>query len=72
MSASRPLFSLCMVRYSVIMGSHLSFNVDHAAKIAGLHHGDMASMAIIEFVDRDADAIGAGDKARVAAEDGAE
>ncbi|PCJ10091.1 MAG: 50S ribosomal protein L17 [Rhodobacteraceae bacterium] len=34
---------------------------------AGFRYGDMAPMAIIEFVDRDRDAKGAGDKARVAA-----
>jgi large subunit ribosomal protein L17 len=39
---------------------------------AGFRYGDMAPMAIIEFVDRDMDAKGAGDKARVAAEDLAE
>jgi len=39
---------------------------------AGFRYGDMAPMAIIEFVDRDRDAKGAGDKARVAAEDAAE
>ncbi len=36
---------------------------------AGFRYGDMAPMAIIEFVDRDPNAKGAGDKARVAAED---
>jgi large subunit ribosomal protein L17 len=35
---------------------------------AGFRYGDMAPMAIIELVDRDRDAKGAGDKARVAAE----
>ena len=35
---------------------------------AGFRFGDMAPMAIIEFVERDVDAKGAGDKARVAAE----
>ena len=39
---------------------------------AGFRYGDMAPMAIIEFIDRDRDAKGAGDKARVAAEDAAE
>lgn len=39
---------------------------------AGFRYGDMAPMAIIEFVDRDVDAKGAADKARVAAEDAAE
>ncbi|MGR3661268.1 MAG: 50S ribosomal protein L17 [Paracoccaceae bacterium] len=36
---------------------------------AGFRYGDMAPMAIIEFVDRDVDAKGAGDKARVEAEE---
>ena len=36
---------------------------------AGFRYGDMAPMAIIEFVDRDVDAKGKGDKARVAAEE---
>jgi len=39
---------------------------------AGFRYGDMAPMAIIEFVDRDVNAKGAGDKARVAAEEAAE
>ena len=36
---------------------------------AGFRYGDMAPMAIIEFVDRDVAAKGAVDKARVAAEE---
>lgn len=39
---------------------------------AGFRYGDMAPMAIIELVDRDVNAKGAGDKARVAAEEAAE
>ncbi len=39
---------------------------------AGFRYGDMAPMAIIELVDRDPAAKGAGDKARTAAEDAAE
>ncbi len=39
---------------------------------AGFRYGDMAPMAIIEFVDRDPDAKGAGDRARVEAEEAAE
>ena len=35
---------------------------------AGFRHGDNAAMAVIEFVDRDVDAKGAADKARVEAE----
>ena len=36
---------------------------------AGFRYGDMAPMAIIEFVDRDLDAKGAADKVRTAAEE---
>ena len=39
---------------------------------AGFRYGDIAPMAIIEFVDRDVAAKGAADKARVAAEESAE
>ena len=39
---------------------------------AGFRYGDMAPMAIVEFVDRDPDAKGAADKARLEAEDTAE
>ena len=39
---------------------------------AGFRYGDMAPMAIIEFVDRDPEAKGAGDRARVAAEEAME
>ncbi|MCU0908556.1 MAG: 50S ribosomal protein L17 [Rhodobacteraceae bacterium] len=39
---------------------------------AGFRYGDMAPMAIIEFVDRDPDAKGASDRARLEAEDAAE
>ncbi|MEL6641439.1 MAG: 50S ribosomal protein L17 [Pseudomonadota bacterium] len=39
---------------------------------AGFRYGDMAPMAIIEFVDRDVDAKGAADKARLEAEDAVE
>jgi len=39
---------------------------------AGFRYGDMAPMAIIEFVERDLSAKGAADKARVAAEEAAE
>jgi large subunit ribosomal protein L17 len=38
---------------------------------AGFRYGDMAPMAIIEFVERDADAKGAADKARLAEEEAA-
>ena len=36
---------------------------------AGFRYGDMAPMAIIEFVDRDPEAKGAADRARVEAEE---
>jgi len=39
---------------------------------AGFRYGDMAPMAIIEFVDRDVEAKGASDRARVEAEETAE
>ena len=38
----------------------------------GFRYGDMAPMAIIEFVDRDVDAKGKADKARIAAAESAE
>ena len=39
---------------------------------AGFRYGDMAPMAIIELVDRDPEAKGAADKARLAEEEAAE
>ncbi len=39
---------------------------------AGFRYGDMAPMAIIEFVERDLSAKGAADKARLAADEAAE
>jgi len=39
---------------------------------AGFRYGDMAPMAIIEFVDRDPAAKGAADKARIESEEAAE
>ncbi|MCR9149435.1 MAG: 50S ribosomal protein L17 [Rhodobacteraceae bacterium] len=39
---------------------------------AGFRYGDMAPMAIIEFVDRDTTAKGAADRARLEAEEAAE
>ncbi len=36
---------------------------------AGFRYGDMAPMAIVELVDRDPDAKGAGDRARLAEEE---
>ncbi|RBI84372.1 50S ribosomal protein L17 [Rhodosalinus halophilus] len=39
---------------------------------AGFRYGDMAPMAIVEFVDRDPDAKGAADRARLAEEEAGE
>lgn len=39
---------------------------------AGFRYGDMAPMAIIEFVERDTSAKGAADRARIEAESEAE
>ncbi|SEA97425.1 50S ribosomal protein L17 [Rubrimonas cliftonensis] len=39
---------------------------------AGFRYGDMAPMAIVELVDRDVEAKGAADRARVAEEEAAE
>jgi large subunit ribosomal protein L17 len=39
---------------------------------AGFRYGDMAPMAIIELVDRDPDAKGASDRARIEAEESAD
>ncbi|MCI2394429.1 50S ribosomal protein L17 [Aliiroseovarius sediminis] len=39
---------------------------------AGFRYGDMAPMAIIEFVDRDVDAKGAADRIRLEAEEAAD
>ena len=39
---------------------------------AGFRHGDNAPIAVVEFVDRDVDAKGAADRARLEAEQAAE
>ncbi len=61
--AVKKLFDILGPRYQERSGGY--------ARVlkAGFRYGDMAPMAIIELVDRDADAKGAGDKARVAAEE---
>jgi len=63
---ARKLFEVLGPRYAERSGGY--------ARIlkAGFRYGDMAPMAIIELVDRDPDAKGAGDRARVAAEEAAE
>ncbi len=64
--AVKKLFDILGPRYKERSGGY--------ARVlkAGFRYGDMAPMAIIELVDRDVDAKGAGDKARVAAEAAAE
>ena len=56
------LFAVLGPRYKERNGGYLRIMK------AGFRFGDNAPMAIIEFVDRDVDAKGAADKARVAAE----
>ena len=62
-AAVKKLFDVLGARYQERQGGY--------ARVlrAGFRYGDMAPMAIIELVDRDADAKGAGDRARVAAEE---
>lgn len=56
------LFDAIASRYATRNGGYLRIMK------AGYRHGDNAPLAVIEFVDRDVDAKGAADKARVAAE----
>jgi large subunit ribosomal protein L17 len=60
------LFDILGPRYKERQGGYIRIMK------AGFRYGDMAPMAIIEFVDRDTSAKGAGDKARVEAELSAE
>ncbi|MCT8330135.1 50S ribosomal protein L17 [Albidovulum sediminis] len=60
------LFEVLGPRYKDRQGGYLRIMK------AGFRYGDMAPMAIIEFVDRDPAAKGAADKARTAAEDSVE
>ena len=64
-AAVKKLFDVLGARYQDRHGGY--------ARVlrAGFRYGDMAPMAIVELVDRDADAKGAGDRARVAAEEAA-
>ncbi|NCO16595.1 MAG: 50S ribosomal protein L17, partial [Alphaproteobacteria bacterium] len=55
------LFAILGPRYASRQGGYVR------VMKAGFRYGDMAPMAIIEFVDRDPNAKGAADKARVAA-----
>ncbi len=63
--AVKKLFSEIAERYKDRSGGYVR------VLRAGFRYGDMAPMAIIEFVDRDADAKGKGDRERVAAEEAA-
>ncbi|MCD1264753.1 50S ribosomal protein L17 [Shinella sp. AETb1-6] len=56
------LFDAIATRYANRNGGYLRIMK------AGYRHGDNAPLAVIEFVERDVDAKGAADKARVAAE----
>ena len=60
------LFDVLGPRYAERQGGYLR------VLKAGFRYGDMAPMAIIEFVDRDVDAKGAADKVRLEAEEAAE
>ena len=56
------LFDAIATRYATRNGGYLRIMK------AGFRHGDNAAMAVIEFVDRDTSAKGAGDRARIEAE----
>jgi len=64
--ATKKLFEVLGPRYAERKGGYIRIMK------AGFRYGDMAPMAIIEFVDRDVDAKGAADKARLAAEEAAD
>jgi large subunit ribosomal protein L17 len=65
-SVVAKLFDAIATRYATRNGGYLRIMK------AGFRQGDNAAMAVIEFVERDVDAKGAADKARVAAEAKAE
>ena len=58
----KRLFDTIAPRYANRNGGYLRIMK------AGFRHGDNAAMAVIEFVDRDTSAKGAGDRARIEAE----
>ena len=64
-AAVKKLFDVLGARYQDRQGGY--------ARVmrAGFRYGDMAPMAILELVERDTDAKGAGDRARVAAQEAA-
>ncbi|KJS16522.1 MAG: 50S ribosomal protein L17 [Hoeflea sp. BRH_c9] len=64
--AVRKLFDSIAIRYATRNGGYIRIMK------AGYRTGDNAPMAVVEFVDRDVDARGAKDRARVALEAAAE
>jgi len=64
--AVRKLFDSIATRYATRNGGYIRIMK------AGFRTGDNAPMAVVEFVDRDVDARGSKDRARVAAEAAAE
>ena len=64
--AVRKLFDAIATRYATRNGGYIRIMK------AGFRTGDNAPMAVVEFVDRDVDARGAKDRARVEAEAAAE
>lgn len=63
---TRKLFETIAPRYADRHGGYTRIMK------AGFRHGDSAPMAVIEFVERDVDAKGAADRARLEAEEAAE
>lgn len=63
---AKKLFDTLGPRYEERQGGYIRIMK------AGFRHGDNAPMAVIEFVDRDVDAKGADDRARMEAEEEAE
>jgi large subunit ribosomal protein L17 len=59
----KRLFDTIAPRYATRNGGYLRIMK------AGFRHGDNAPLAVIEFVDRDTSAKGAGDRARIEAEE---
>ncbi len=63
---AKKLFDTLGPRYEERQGGYIRIMK------AGFRHGDNAPMAVIEFVDRDVDAKGADDRARMEAQEEAE
>ena len=64
-AAVKKLFDVLGARYRERQGGY------SRVLRAGFRYGDMAPMAILELVERDTDAKGAGDRTRVAAQEAA-